>query len=201
MQSLLSQFLLISLRQRSLSQKLDFETLLMSSSPSHILMQSLLSQFLLISLRQRSLSQKLDFETPLMSSSPENKARLLSALAPHASAWLSVAPSAGLNLHLHSLEFQNAVRWWLGLDTSFASVCPFCPGLLLTPLVTMLCPVDMVVTQSSDTTNCVTSLQIYVARHTCLSGWKQDMVCVVITITLVQQTSLWRVGREANLLP
>ena len=61
-------------------------------------------------------------------SSPENKARLLSASAPHASAWLSVAPSAGLNLHLHSPEFQTAVRWWLGLDTSFASVCPFCPG-------------------------------------------------------------------------
>ena len=65
----------------------------------------------------------------------------------------------------------------------------------------MLCPVDMVVTQSSDTTNCMTSLQIYVARHTCLSAWKQDMVCVMITITLIQLTSLWRVGREANLLP
>ena len=36
----------------------------------------------------------------------------------------------------------------------------FAQGLLSTPLVTMLCPVDMVVTQSSDTTNCVTSLQI-----------------------------------------
>ncbi|KAL5509719.1 hypothetical protein EMCRGX_G005137 [Ephydatia muelleri] len=53
--------------------------------------------------RQRSLSQKLDghlFETLLMSTSPANKARLLSASAPHASAWLSVAPSVGLNLHL-----------------------------------------------------------------------------------------------------
>ena len=150
------------------------------------------------------MSQKLDghlFETLLMFSSPANKARLLSASAPHASAWLSVAPSVGLNLHLHSPEFQTAVRWWLGLDTSFASVCPFCPGVALDSLVTTLCPVDMVMTQSSDTTNCVTSLQIYVAWHTCLSGWKQDMVCVVITTTLVQLTSLCRVGREANLLP
>ena len=77
----------------------------------------------------------------------------------------------------------------------------FVQGLLSTPLVTMLCPVDMGVTQSSDTTNCVTSLQIYVARHTCLSGWKRDMVCVVTSITLIQLMSLWRVGREANLLP
>ncbi|KAL5457666.1 hypothetical protein EMCRGX_G034950 [Ephydatia muelleri] len=87
--------------------------------------------------RQRSLSQKLDghlFETLLMSSSPANKARLLSASAPHASAWLSVAPSVGLNLHLHSPEFQTAVRWWLGLDTSFASVCPFFPGVALNSL-------------------------------------------------------------------
>ena len=59
---------------------------------------------------------------------------LLSASAPHASAWLSVAPSVGLNLHLHSPEFQTAVRWWLGLDTSFASVCPFCPGVALDSL-------------------------------------------------------------------
>ena len=59
----------------------------------------------------------------------------------------------------------------------------------------MLCPVDMEVTQSSDTTNCVTSFQIYVARHTCLSAWKRVMVCVVTSITPVQLMSLWRVGR------
>ena len=69
-----------------------------------------------------------------MSSSPANKARLLSASASHASAWLLVAPSVGLNLHLHSPEFQTAVRWWLGLDTSFASVCPLCPGVALDSL-------------------------------------------------------------------
>ena len=32
----------------------------------------------------------------------------------------------------------------------------------------------MVVTQPSDTTNCVTSLQIYVARHTCQHGMCRD---------------------------
>ncbi|KAL5484658.1 hypothetical protein EMCRGX_G021194 [Ephydatia muelleri] len=96
--------------------------------------------------RQRSLSQKLDrhlFESLLMSSFPANKARLLSASAPHASAWLSAAPSVGLNLHLHSPEFQTAVRWWLGLDTSVASVCPFCPGVALDSLSHHAVPVDM----------------------------------------------------------
>ena len=50
------------------------------------------------------------------------------------SAWLLAASSVGLNLHLHSPEFQTAVRWWLGLDTLFASVCPFCPGVALDSL-------------------------------------------------------------------
>ena len=128
--------------------------------------------------RQRSLSHKLDrqlFGSLLMSSPPANKARLLSASAPHASAWLSAAPSVGLNLHLHSpnskLLSDGGWVWTLHLP----QCAHFVQESLLTPLVTMLCPVDMEVTQSSDTTICVTSLQIYVARHICLSGWKQDM--------------------------
>ena len=128
-----------------------------------------------------------------------NKARLLSASAPHASAWLSVAPSVGLNLHLHSPEFQTAVRWWLGLDTSFASVCPFCSGVALDYLShhAVSCR------HGGDTAIRHNKLCDIIAdlRHTCLLAWKQDMVCVVITITLVQLTSLWSVGREANLLP
>ena len=47
--------------------------------------------------------KKLDdhlFQSILMTSSPANKARLLSASAPHASSWLLVVPSVGQGLHL-----------------------------------------------------------------------------------------------------
>ena len=37
-------------------------------------------------------------------------------------------------MHLESAEFQMAIRWWLGLKTSDASPCPFCPDLVLDPL-------------------------------------------------------------------
>ena len=66
--------------------------------------------------------------------SPANKARLLSESAPHAAAWLSVVPSIELGLHLEPNEYQVAVRWWLGLDTSGTAMCPFCPGVGLDPL-------------------------------------------------------------------
>ena len=71
-----------------------------------------------------------------MTSSPANKARLLSASAPHASSWLSVTPSLGLGLHLDPAEFQIAVMWWLGtcMSSSTQSVCPFCPDITLDPL-------------------------------------------------------------------
>ena len=49
---------------------------------------------------------------------------LLSVAAPHASSRLSVVPSPGLGLHLESNEYQMAIRWWLGLDTSGWSMCP-----------------------------------------------------------------------------
>ena len=68
------------------------------------------------------------FHILLGSSSPANRARLLSVAAPHASSWLSVVPSPGLGLHLESNEYQMAIRWWLGLDTSGQSMCPFCPA-------------------------------------------------------------------------
>ena len=73
------------------------------------------------------LIQAQHFHILLESSSPANRARLLSVAAPHASSWLSVVPSPGLGLHLESNEFQMAIRWWLGLDTSGRSMCPFCP--------------------------------------------------------------------------
>ena len=50
-------------------------------------------------LSQHALCKKLDdhlFQSILITSSPANKARLLSASAPHASSWLSVVPSLGL---------------------------------------------------------------------------------------------------------
>ena len=77
------------------------------------------------------LIQAQHFHILLESSSPANRARLLSVAAPHASSWLSVVPSPGLGLHLESNEFQIAIRWWLGLDTSGRSMCPFCPDIAL----------------------------------------------------------------------
>ena len=58
----------------------------------------------------------------------------LSASAPHASSWLLVVPSLGLGFHLDPAEFQIAVMWWLGMNSSIQSVCPFCPNITLDPL-------------------------------------------------------------------
>ena len=82
-------------------------------------------------------SKKLDhqlFQSLLSSASPVNKARLLSASAPHARSWISVVPSTGLGFHLDPAECQTAIKWWLGLDTSGGSLCPFCSGIALDPL-------------------------------------------------------------------
>ena len=38
------------------------------------------------------------------------------------------------NINLESNEYQMAIRWWLGLDTSGRSMCPFCPDTALDPL-------------------------------------------------------------------
>ena len=45
-----------------------------------------------------------------------------------------VYPFCKLELNFDSAECQVAVRWWLGLATSDASPCPFCPGVVLDPL-------------------------------------------------------------------
>ena len=47
---------------------------------------------------------------------------------------LSTFPSTSLKLHLDSAEYQMAVMWWLGLNTSDASPCLFCQELVLDPL-------------------------------------------------------------------
>ena len=70
---------------------------------------------------QHALCKKLDdhlLQSILMTSSPANKARLLSASAPHASSWLSVVPALGLGLPLDPAEFQIVVMWWLGMNSS-----------------------------------------------------------------------------------
>ena len=86
---------------------------------------------------QKVLSFKNDtqqFRALLDSSSPANKARLLSASAPHASSWLSVVPSAEQGLHLDLHEFCVVIRWWLGVDISRGLPCPLCPYTALDPL-------------------------------------------------------------------
>ena len=89
------------------------------------------------SIPQRELSRRLDdqlFISLLNSSSVPNKARLLSVSAPHAGSWQSVVPSPSLGLHLEPNECQMVFKWWLGLDTSGRSTCPFCPHAALDPL-------------------------------------------------------------------
>ena len=84
---------------------------------------------------QHALSKELDvhlFQSMLMTSTLVNKSTLLSAYAPHTSSWLLVVPSVGL--HLDPAEFQAAVKWWLGMNSSVGSVCPFCPDITLDPL-------------------------------------------------------------------
>ena len=81
--------------------------------------------------QQKALSLKFDthvFQTLVSSASLANKAHMLSVSAPHASSWVSAIPSVGLNMLLHTVECQVAIRWWLDLNTSTASYSLFCPG-------------------------------------------------------------------------
>ena len=80
---------------------------------------------------QKVLSSRLEdhqFRLLFQSLSLPNRARLLSASSPHASAWLQVVPAPGLNLHLDPSEFQAGIKWWLGTDSSQSqgANCPFC---------------------------------------------------------------------------
>ena len=88
--------------------------------------------------RQRNLSSKIEDHQLRMlfdlASSPAQCARLLSVSSPHASAWLSVMPTPQLNIHLEPPEFQVALKWWIGMDTSQNACCAFCPSHALDPL-------------------------------------------------------------------
>ena len=82
---------------------------------------------------QKALSGELKdelFRQILSKSSVPDRARLLSVSSSHASAWLSVVPSPGLNLHLEPAEFQAAIQWWLGIGVAHGSLCPHCPHAL-----------------------------------------------------------------------
>ena len=82
-------------------------------------------------LRQHTLCSKIEdqqFRLLFDLSSPAHRARLLSVSSRHAASWLTVIPSPGLNLHLEPNEFQVAIKWWLGMDVSFGSCCPYCPN-------------------------------------------------------------------------
>ena len=91
------------------------------------------------SCRQKMLSNKLEdslFAQLFSKSSLPDRARLLSVSSPHAAAWLSTAPSPGLNLQLEPSEFQAALQWWLGVSISGSqgATCPHCPAHSLDPL-------------------------------------------------------------------
>ena len=103
-------------------------------SPSPMLSQSILFR---TPIPQKVLSEMIQaqhFHILLESSSPAYRVRLLSVAAPHASSWPWMVPSPALGLHLESNEYQTAIRWWLGLDTSDRSMCPFYPDTALDPL-------------------------------------------------------------------
>ena len=105
-----------------------------SVSPSDVVSVESLAQWPPI---QKALSAKIDdfqFNQLFNSSSLADRARLLSISSPHASSWLSVVPSEGLGLHLNPDQFQVAIKWWLGLDTSGGSLCSLCPDTVLDPL-------------------------------------------------------------------
>ena len=98
-------------------------------------------------IHRKVLSNKIDnhlFTLLLEQSSPADRACLLSVSSTHAASWVSVIPSEGLGLHLQPSEFQVAIKWWLGLDTSGGSICPLCPGRVLDPLAIMHSPASMV---------------------------------------------------------
>ena len=71
------------------------------------------------------------FHSLLRASSIANKARLFAVSAPH-SAFCD--PSVSLGLQLDPSEFQVAIKWWLGMDTSGGSLCSLCPEVTLDPL-------------------------------------------------------------------
>ena len=74
------------------------------------------------------------FDQLCATSTPANCARLLSVSSRHAPSWLAVIPSRGLNLCMEPEEFQVAVKWWLGMDTSPQQRCPHCHDHQLDPL-------------------------------------------------------------------
>ena len=80
---------------------------------------------------QKDLSSRLEdqqFRLLFQSLSLPNRARLLSASSPHASAWLQVVPAPTSTLT------QSGLKWWLGIDSSQGANCPFCPSHRLDPL-------------------------------------------------------------------
>ena len=85
---------------------------------------------------QKALACKLvdhQFRLLFQSLSLPNRARLLSASSPHASAWLQVVPAPGLNLHLDPSEFQAGIKWWLGIIPLKVPTVHSVPHTVLTP--------------------------------------------------------------------
>ena len=74
---------------------------------------------------------------------PSDKAQLLSVSVLYAAKWLSAILSIGLGLHMDSDEFQTAVKWWLGMETSCGSTCSLCPNSGLDPLGHSCCYMQM----------------------------------------------------------
>jgi hypothetical protein len=85
---------------------------------------------------QKSLSGYVDkkiFDNLLSSLDNTGKARLLSASAHGAGAWLTVVPSKSLGLAMNNLQFSTAVKLLLGAPQGISdgTICPSCNAFLL----------------------------------------------------------------------
>ncbi|KAL5468955.1 hypothetical protein EMCRGX_G030116 [Ephydatia muelleri] len=95
---------------------------ILSMSSLYKLLPYTIAWFLLQELMTINLTMQL-----CLISSPAHCAHLLLVSSHHASSWLAVIPSRGLNLSLEPEKFQVALKWWLGMDTSSQLCCPYCP--------------------------------------------------------------------------
>ena len=89
---------------------------------------------LLLQSMQRKVKRHVEdqqFNNLFHNASVTDRARLLSISFPHAPAWLSVTPSPRLNLHLEPAEFQEALKWWLGIPVVQGQSGPHCPSCVL----------------------------------------------------------------------
>jgi hypothetical protein len=77
-------------------------------------------------IKQHTLSDSIDkrrLDVLLGSVPVRDQARLRSCAVPHAAAWVTAPPAAGIDLHLGTPQFRAAARLWLGASMGMAGMC------------------------------------------------------------------------------